>query len=97
VGGFRYGFNTGDSIGVNVIEECIAVRIRTDLPKRVFRDPETPLWAFGHPFRTGNSNYNVYRYNMAGDSGGKGWWPDVNVYGCSFYGNSVFTPLIINS
>ncbi|MFC1717807.1 hypothetical protein ACFL6S_29375 [Candidatus Poribacteria bacterium] len=90
VGGFRYGFNTGDSIGVNVIEECIAVRIRTDLPNRVFRDPETPLWAFGHPFRTGNSNYNVYRHNIAGDSGGKGWWPDVNVYGCSFYGNSVF-------
>ena len=90
VGGFRYGFNTGDSIGVNVIEECIAVRIRTDLPERVFRDPKIPMWAFGHPFRTGNSNYNVYRHNVAGDSGGKGWWPDVNVYGCSFYGNSVF-------
>jgi hypothetical protein len=90
VGGFCFGFNTGDTIGVNVIEECIAIRIKTDLPERVFRDPNIPLWAFGHPFRTGNSNYNVYRYNVAGDSDGKGWWPDVNVYGCSFYGNMVF-------
>ena len=90
VDGFCYGFNTGDSIGVNAIEECIAIRIKTDFPERVFRDPEIPLWAFGHPFRTGNSNYNVYRYNVAGDSDGKGWWPDVNVYGSYFYGNTVF-------
>jgi hypothetical protein len=90
IDGFCYGFNTGDSIGVNVIEECIAIRIKTDFPERVFRDPEIPLWAFGHPFRTGNSNYNVYRYNVAGDSDGKGWWPDVNVYGSYFYGNTVF-------
>lgn len=90
VDGCRNGFNIGDSIGVNVIEECIAVRITMDLPERAFRDPKEFLWVFGHPFRSGDSNYNVYRYNVAGDSDGKGWWPDVNVYGSYFYGNAVF-------
>ncbi len=86
----KEGIFISDNMGIHVIEECMF--IGTGQPLFTQRSPQSCInepWGPGSALRMADTHYIVFRYNVMADGTWAGWWPDVNCYGNSFYGNII--------
>jgi len=77
------GVNTGDCLGVHLVEQNLIVGSGRWLPAR--QAPQDP--GFGLGIRIGNTSNIITRQNVVADSRMWAWWPDVICHGLQTYEN----------